>query len=205
MNCSDEMSKDAREAASENMKNREIKKVNKADIFTLGLERGRIIAKAAKESLGKHLKNTIQNEGVPAALQYCNIAAYPIIDSLSKSYHASIKRTSLRVRNPGDAPDSLEKILLDAYAYNFANNQPAKDNIQEYDEKYLIYTKPIIIEDALCLSCHGSPGTQVNRETEELIKRLYPDDNAMDHRISDLRGMWSIRLQIKDIVNNMDN
>ncbi len=198
------MSKEAKEAARKDLKDRELKRVDKADIFILGLERGRIIAKAAKETLGKQLKNTIQNEGVPAALQYCNIAAYPLVDSLSKSYHASIKRTSLRIRNPEDAPDSLEKILLEAYAYNIANNQPTQDNILEYDEKYLLYTKPILTEGALCLTCHGSPGTQVDRKTVELIKVLYPDDNAMNHSMSDLRGMWSIRLQIKDIVNSIE-
>jgi hypothetical protein len=198
------MSKEAREAARKDLKDRELKRVDKADIFTLGLERGRIIAKAAKETLGKQLKNTIQNEGVPAALQYCNIAAYPLIDLLSKSYHASIKRTSLRIRNPEDAPDSLEKILLEAYEYNIENNQPLNENIQEYDSKYLLYTKPIMIEGALCLACHGSPRIHVSIETEDLIKSLYPDDNAMNHSMSDLRGMWSIRLQIKDIVNSIE-
>ncbi len=202
--CKEEMSKESRDIGRTDMMNQEIKKVDQAEIFTIGLERGGEIAILAKATLGKQLKKTIQDQGVGEAIRYCNIAAYPLVDSLSKSYGAIIRRTSLKIRNPEDAPDSLERILLEAYAYNIENNQPLNENIQEYDSKYLLYTKPIVIEGALCLTCHGSPGTHVTIETEDLIKSLYPDDSAMNHELSDLRGMWSIKLPIKDIVNNMD-
>jgi hypothetical protein len=202
--CKEEMSKESRDIGRTDMMSQKIKKVDQAEIFTIGLERGREIALLAKTTLGKQLKSTIQDQGVGEAIRYCNIAAYPLVDSLSKSYGASIRRTSLRIRNPEDAPDSLERMLLEAYAYNIENDQPLNESIQEYDSKYLLYTKPIMIEGALCLACHGSPGTNVSAETEDLIKSLYPDDNAMNHALSDLRGMWSIKLPIKDIVNDMN-
>ncbi len=203
--CRGEISHEDRKAAGQGMINQEVKKVSQADIFAAGLLRGRQIAEAAQQSLGKKLKETMANEGVHEAIRYCNIQAYPLVDSLSSSYRAHIKRVSLKLRNADNQPDSLENVLLNAYQYNVENNMALQDNIVSLDEKYLLYTKPIRIGDPVCLKCHGKAGSEVLDETFSLIKSLYPADSATGYKMTELRGMWSIRLPVKDIVNTMDD
>ena len=203
--CRGEISSEDRKAASQGMKSQEVKKVNQADIFAAGLRRGRQIAEAAQLSLGKKLKETMLNEGVHEAIRYCNIQAYPLVDSLSKTYRASIKRVSLKLRNPDDAPDSLENVLLNAYQYSVDNDMALQDNIVSLNDKFLLYTKPILIGDPVCLICHGKKGSEVSDETLSLIKSLYPYDSATGYKMTDLRGMWSIRLSLKEIVNTIND
>lgn len=205
VSCSGRINQEDREAASIGMRNREVKKVSQADIYTTGLLRGRQIAEAAQLLLANKLKETMLNEDVQKAIRYCNIQAYPIIDSLSKLYLASIKRVSLKLRNPYDAPDSLEDILLNAYHYNVEYNMALQDNIISLDDNYLLYTMPILISDPVCLKCHGKKGSEVSDETLSLLKSLYPYDSATGYKMNDLRGMWSIRLPVREIVNSMDN
>jgi hypothetical protein len=40
------------------------------------------------------------------------LAAYPLVDSLSQVHKTYIRRTSLKVRNPKDAPTESELIVL---------------------------------------------------------------------------------------------
>jgi cytochrome c len=64
--------------------------------------------------------------------------------------------------------------------------------VYELDSAHLLYTKPIVINNALCLNCHGEVGAAVTEETYALIREKYPNDNATGHQMGDLRGMWSI-------------
>jgi hypothetical protein len=53
----------------------------------------------------------------------------------------------------------------------------------------------------MCLYWHGEIGTQVSNETYQHILKLYPEDEAINHKIGDLRGIWSITFQRNDLVN----
>jgi len=198
--CKQEMSEADREEGLRDFKSQEVKRVSKAEIYAAGLEQGREIALAAQSALVSHLTSTISEKGAVAALSFCNVDAYPIVDSLSKIYNATIKRTSFRYRNPDDAPDELEIQLLDAYEFNIEEGNELKENIQEFDEKYLIYTKPIIA-GAMCLECHGK---NVSESMRNQLKVLYPGDKALNHELNDLRGMWSVKIPVKDIVNGLE-
>lgn len=187
----------------EEIENREIKKVSEGDISAAAEKLGAEIAMSTKKTLASNLKRAIQNEGVASAIEFCNIAAYPLVDSLQKKYNAQIRRTTLKTRNPNDKPNELERQILEAYQYNFENEQPLTDNIQEVDDQFILYTKPISIENALCLNCHGEVGKQVALETYELIKKLYPEDEAVGYQQGDFRGMWSIMLDKREIVKSL--
>jgi hypothetical protein len=53
-----------------------------------------------KQELGKNLMQAIQTKGTAGALEFCNIKALPITDSMSNVLNASIKRVSDLERNP---------------------------------------------------------------------------------------------------------
>jgi len=187
----------------EEIKSREIKKVTEAEILSKVHEIGNKIAVSAKRTLGKNLQNAIQNGGVENAIGFCNINALPLIDSLSNSFGAKIKRVSLKARNPNDIPNNLERELLEAYAYQWKDSIPLKTNVQALEGNKYLFTLPILIDNALCLTCHGAKDNGLSKETDDFIKSLYPDDQATGYQIGDLRGLWSITIPKKKVVQSM--
>lgn len=191
------------DALREEMRNREPKKLSEAQITAEAYRQGNLIAEAAQASLLEKLSKHIKNGGVPAAIEYCQVQALPLTDSLSKQYGATIRRSSLNLRNPANAPQELEKQLLEAYQYNNENNLPLEDNVQRLGQEAFLYTKPILISSPLCLNCHGGAGEEIGTKTLSLLDSLYPGDQARGYAVGDLRGIWSIRLTRKELVNTL--
>ncbi|MEQ8882529.1 MAG: DUF3365 domain-containing protein [Cyclobacteriaceae bacterium] len=182
------------------MKDRELVRVSDADLMARGNELGIEIVKVSQGSLQKALLNAIETTGLVGAVEYCNANAYEIVKGLEDSLNVKIKRVSQKPRNPLDAPDSVEQMILEAYAYDFSPTN-AVNQILEFDEKTLIFTQPIAIANGLCLNCHGSPGEQVNDEVLAIIQSKYPDDKALGYSLGELRGMWSVKIPKKTVVN----
>jgi len=74
------------------------------------------IAKISFESLSGNLKAAMKEGGPANAIKFCNMNALPLTDSLAKTFKVNIKRTSLKLRNPKNQPDTLESYMLDLYA-----------------------------------------------------------------------------------------
>ncbi len=200
LGCSGDKKVD-RSAYEDELESREIVHVTEAQLFEATLKVGDSIANLAQKKLGGSLQQAIKNEGIEGAIKFCNLNAYNLVDSLETTYDAEIKRVSINYRNPSDKPDSIETQLLEAYEYNVENGIPLTNNIQKiHQTDYLLFTKPIEINNPLCLQCHGKIGKQLSEKTNELIKELYPEDLAVNYEMNDLRGMWSIKLSQKKII-----
>ncbi|MCG8310068.1 MAG: DUF3365 domain-containing protein [Cytophagales bacterium] len=190
------------EAVRKEIENRKIKKITEAEIMTKVHEIGHSIALETKKTLSKNLRAALGHGGIEHAIGFCNLNAMPLIDSLNRVFDAEIRRVTLKARNPDDLPDPVEKKILEAYAYQWQDSVPLSSNVQPVDENYL-FTKPILIDNALCLSCHGVLGEGLTEATNGIIKSKYPADRATGYRIGDFRGMWSILLSKKKVVQAM--
>ncbi len=190
-------------AVHREIESREIIKVTEAELVSKALNVGDKIAAAAKMELGKNLKSALQEGGVQHAISFCNMNAMPIMDSLSTKYGATIRRVSLKPRNPNDNPGKIEKELLEAYQYQHQNSLPMESNVQTVDQKSFLFTKPIMIDNALCLTCHGTPENGLSMENKAFLQSKYPDDKATGYQLGDFRGMWSITLSRKKLVLDM--
>lgn len=182
---------------------RKARKVTEAEILEKVLEIGNTIADASRQTLGKNLQEALVQGGVEHAIGFCHIQAMPLVDSLSKSYEASIRRVSDKVRNPLDKPNELEKELLDAYKFQVNNGLTPSANVQPLDGEKYLFTKPIMVDNALCLTCHGKPDNGMLQATDDFIKSKYPEDEATGYEIGDLRGMWSITIPKKRVILSM--
>lgn len=191
-----------RSAYEEERKIREVKKISEAQLLEKAMEIGSDIAGQSQKALGSHLQKAIQQGGIGYAIDFCNVRAIPITDSLENIYQARIKRASLNYRNPADAPDDLEKTILEAYHYNQENELALEDNVQKQGDDYILFTRAIQVENPLCLNCHGTLGREMLAITKELIDAKYPDDQAIGHEMGSIRGMWSIRLSKKEIIKS---
>jgi len=190
------------EAVRKEIASREIKRITEAEIISKAHEIGSKIALRTKETLAKNLQNAMVNGGVESAIGFCNLNAMPLVDSLSGSFGASIRRVSLKPRNLLDIPSDIEKKILEAYDYQWQDSLEIKANVQAIDAETFLFTKPILIENGLCLSCHGSLNNGLTQETAAFIKSKYPKDQATGYAIGDLRGMWSIAIPKKSIIQS---
>lgn len=200
----DSEKKISREVFEEVQRANEVKRVKEADIFNEALKWGEEISATAQEQLMSTLQEAIEAKGVSGAVAFCNANALPIVKEVGDQYGVVIRRTSHDYRNPADQPNENEKLLLEAYEYNQENGIKSEANIQPFEDgKILLFTKAITIPGNLCLNCHGDPGTDIAEETLLKINQLYPEDKATGHKIGDLRGMWSIAIPRKEVVNRL--
>lgn len=161
---------------------------NKNEVF---LKKGQQVAKATFKTLSGNLQKAMKEGGVPNALEYCNLAAMPLVDSLSKVHDADIRRTSLKVRNPNNQPTSQELIQLQAYEKQSKAGEKINAVVKEIDPHTVAFYAPISIMP-LCENCHGKVGSTLLEKDYEVVQKLYPEDKAIGYVSGDLRGMWSI-------------
>jgi len=190
------------EAVQEEIKSREAIKITEAEILSKVQVIGNEIAVTAKKTLGKNLKNALQQGGVENAISFCNLNAMPLVDSLSKKIDAKIRRVTYKARNPNNIPTDVEKSLLEAYQFQWNDSIPLKENVQPLEGDIYLFTKPILVDNALCLTCHGALENGLSQETKDFIKLKYPMDKATDYKLGDLRGMWSISIPKKKIIQS---
>ena len=156
------------------------------------LDRGKQIAASTFTALSQQLQKAVKEGGIPNAIQYCNLAAYPITDSLSQAKKAVIRRTSLKNRNQKNKATKEEQTILEGLAKKAANGQALKPIIKSIDGKKIAFYAPININD-FCLNCHGKLGETLTDKNYQLIKNYYPEDKAIGYVSGELRGMWSIQ------------
>lgn len=158
------------------------------------LQKGKQIATATFATLSTKLQKAMKEGGVQNAVEYCNLAASPLVDSLSKVYDAKIRRTALRVRNVENKPTAKELAQLKAYQAAHDAGEKLEPVTQEVSPGTVAFYAPIPLMP-LCEKCHGTVGEQLAEGDHNLIKQLYPDDQAINFKSGDLRGMWSIQFR----------
>lgn len=167
---------------------------NESDI----VKKGREIAEASFEALSGELKTALQRGGVPEAIQYCNLNANPLTDSLSNVYNVKIQRIGTRTRNPKNIPNnSFEHGMLKRFRESLKKGEKPKLERELLYHKYkddVVFYMPITIQ-ATCLNCHGEVGKDISEENYQLIQKFYPQDEAINYQLGDLRGAWRIEFK----------
>jgi len=147
--------------------------------------------------LGKELKGelgaAIEKGGPVAAIDVCRTRAPAIAARLSAESGARVGRTALRVRNAGNAPDDLERAVLEQFAGDLAAGGvegplEAAFEIKREGGIERHYMRAIPTE-ALCLTCHGET---LAPDLAAAIARDYPGDQATGFKPGELRGAFRV-------------
>lgn len=149
-------------------------------------------------SLKKELVTTMKSAGPVAALEVCNVKAPVITTEINEKSSLEIQRTSLKYRNPKNAPDAWEVAVLENFAARHAAGEKFK--MMEFAEvvdndgvKQVRYMKAIGTGKP-CMQCHGS---DLNPKVAEKINALYPEDKATGFKVGELRGAFTITETLK--------
>ena len=159
------------------------------------LEKGASLAEASFKALSARLQHAMKEGGPAHAVDFCSLNALSIMDSLSTTHGAHVRRTSDRVRAPHDKPDAEETRYMETMLEEWKAGATAADlsarAVVHGDS--ISYYQPIFINSPTCLKCHGTPDTGLDASALAVINERYPNDQATGYELGDLRGMWSIR------------
>lgn len=150
-------------------------------------------AKTAVQTFAGKLKGELQagmKAGGPGnALNICHIRAPEIAKAVSSEKGLHISRTSLKVRNPNNAPNEWQtKVLNEFEAQKAAGKDPASIIYSEIAGDEFRFMKAIPT-DQMCLNCHGSI---LSPDVTAKLTELYPQDKATGFREGDLRGAFVV-------------
>jgi cytochrome c553 len=153
-------------------------------------EKGLEYALSTKAVLGKNLMGKIQSEGTIGALEFCNIQAIPLTDSMAKVHHALISRVTDQPRNSDNLLADNEVPTLNLFKKRASDGVEQEPVLIEENGKTYFYFP--IMTNSMCMQCHGKPGTDIQNATLAAIKAKYPEDKATGYGVNEVRGMWKV-------------
>lgn len=159
------------------------------------LKKGKTIALQSQKALGKQLTKQIQLGGTEHAMDYCNLKAISITDSLSSVLNADIKRLSDLNRNPVNQADQFANRYIASGKERLKSKQVLEPVILATEDSVRMLFP--IQTNGLCLQCHGQPNKEIKTGTLMKIDSLYPKDLAKHYDVNQLRGVWSITMAKK--------
>lgn len=148
------------------------------------------IATLSQNVLLQNVAGAIQKGGTEYAVDFCQVEAIPITDSLSKEVQMYIQRITDKNRNPkNNLKTKTDRSIFD----EFKRKSELFDTLL-IEEKQYVYYKRINLAMPTCLKCHGNPQADIEEKTLKKIQAHYPKDKALEYQIKELRGVWKINI-----------
>lgn len=159
---------------ADEVERRTVKRFKEQDILAEAKQLGDNLTSLADSLLHAQLKISLKQGGLAAALQYYPPEQYPAVQALARQYQAVPRRQQQ------------------------LNNNSDKAQTQQLNQTEILYTKPIYLDDASCLPCHGvNTGSTALPGTNQLAKA------PTGFKIGDRLGWWYIVLQRKAILERL--
>lgn len=157
------------------------------------LQRGKAIAAETFSLLSSNLQSALQQGGVSNALPFCSLAASPLTAGLAAKHNVTLRRVTHKARNPTGKADGAELAILKQFEASLpTSTNPPPPIVTNFVAGTATFFAPILLNNELCLKCHGEPGRDIAAENGAVIQRLYPQDEATGFKLGDLRGAWRI-------------
>lgn len=153
----------------------------------------RAIVGAFMAELKGELEAAIRTQGPVEAVSVCQRVAPALAARLSQESGGKVARTSLKLRNPANAPDAWERQVLERFEQM---RQQGSDpmalehsEVVSIDEQKVQRYMKAIPTGSICLLCHGQ---DIDPDVQEALKRLYPQDQATGFSPGDIRGAFTV-------------
>ena len=158
-------------------------------------ELGNKIAQTVGKDLTTQLTQKLSEGGLEHALTFCNENAILITENIARNYHADVQRISHKNRNPINRATPEDLAIINDYIEDVKKKKELEPIVDGKDN-FVKYYAPILTQEK-CLTCHGTVGKEVHKQTDSLIKNLYPADLATGFHAGDLRGVWKVTFKEK--------
>ena len=158
------------------------------------VEASRAAAKQLFETLRDEMQTAVQSGGPVAGIEVCHDKAQALSRKVSEEKGWQVGRTSLKIRNPKNAPDAWETQVLEEFQKRKAAGESLEDMeksevVTDGGKQYFRYMKAIPL-GGVCSNCHGPV---LKPEVVEKLDEYYPQDKARGFQVGDLRGAFTIK------------
>ena len=165
--------------------NWEVKRIMPKDLLHATRWAGDSLTATADTLLRQTLARELAVGGVARAMNFCRPETYRAVDSLAGVLKATARRVSTRPRNPAHRAALLAPEM-----------QPdTLRTIRRPSQEVFFYQRPIVLNNQLCLRCHGEIGKDVATADYALIKAKFPQDEAAGYRLGQVMGAWQVAMQ----------
>jgi len=154
----------------------------------------RLTVRRVKERLKGELVAAIRSDGAANAVALCQTVAPDLATEFTDSSGFEVLRTSLKLRNPENAPGDWERRVLSEFQEKAAagadpNTLERFDQIVTPEGDRMFRYMSGIATGEVCLNCHGS---DIKPDVKAELVRYYPDDKATGYKLGELRGAFSL-------------
>ena len=141
------------------------------------------------KTLGGNLQKHLKAGGPMDAFAFCSTNAYALTQNVDASLgkNISVKRVSIKYRNPANKPQEDEAAVL--HALHLMNQHGVvlpEGFVENAGNGVYKYYKPLLIDKQACLICHGD--ISKNKKLASAIREVYPSDRATGYKMNELRG-----------------
>ena len=165
--------------------NWEVKRIMPKDLLRATRWAGDSLTTTADTLLRQTLARELAGGGVARAAAYCRPETYHLVDSLAGVFKATARRVSERPRNPtSKAPLLPEETRTDT------TRTIARPSLEVF-----FYQRPIVLNNRLCLRCHGEVGKDIATADYAFIKQKFPRDQATGYHLGQQMGAWQLSLR----------
>ena len=163
------------------------------DVSKLTAEGKQVIQSFFGDLKGELVKG--MKEGGPVhTIDVCSKVAPNLAEAHSQMSGWQVARTSLKPRNPKNAPDAWEtQVLKEFETRKAAGEDPTKlvhtEIVEEQGHKIFRMMKAIPTAE-VCTKCHG---VELQEPVVQKLDELYPGDKARGFSVGDLRGAFTLK------------
>jgi len=163
------------------------------DVAQLTAE-GQQVIKGFFTDLKGELVKGMKAGGPVHTIDVCSKVAPNLAEAHSQMSGWQIARTSLKPRNPDNAPDAWETRVLEQFeTRKAAGEDPTKlvyTEIVEDDGREVFRMMKAIPTAEVCTKCHG---VELQEPVVKKLDELYPEDQARGFKVGDLRGAFTLQ------------
>ena len=165
--------------------NWEVKRIMPADLLRATRWAGDSLTATADSLLRRTLARELAAGGVARAMRFCRPETYRTVDSLAGVLKATARRVSEHPRNAASQAGLPAKEM-----------QPdTLRTVRRPSQEVFFYQRPVVLNNQLCLRCHGEIGKDISTADYALIKQKFPQDQATGYRLGQAMGAWQISLE----------
>ena len=165
--------------------NWEVKRIMPKQLLLAARWVGDSLTATADTLLRRTLARELAAGGVARAAAFCRPETYRLVDSLAGVFNTTARRVSERPRNPlHQAPLLAEEMSPDTTR-----------TVKRLSQEVFFYQRPIVLNNALCLRCHGEVGKDISVADYAVIKKQFPQDQATGYRLGQPMGAWQLSQQ----------
>lgn len=144
-------------------------------------------------ALKSELVAAMQSGGPVEAIEVCHQRAAVIAGEVSSQTGMTLSRVSSRNRNPSNAPNDWQSVVLMDFEARKQGGEEAGALTWYEQAETAAGTEfrfmQAIPTSGICLQCHG---TEIAEPVAHKLAELYPDDKATGFSAGDLRGAFVV-------------